>query len=77
MQHVFPFSFGIDQRPDKQREEQKEEEDSSAVEWQAKAVDKKNWKQAKHLLKQHFAYSKTNIQGYKTLFYYLRSRYFN
>lgn len=45
--------------------------------WAAKAVDKKNWKQAKHLLKQHFAYSKTNIQGYKTLFYYLRSRYFN
>lgn len=43
--------------------------------WAAKAVDKGNWAQAKDLLKKHFKNSVTNISGYKTLFYYLRSRY--
>lgn len=45
--------------------------------WAAKAVDKKNWKQAAHLLKKHFGYSKTDVAGYRTLLYYLRSRYLN
>lgn len=43
--------------------------------WAAKAVDKKNWKQASELLKKHFDNSKTDIAGYRTLLYYLRSRY--
>lgn len=43
--------------------------------WAAKAIDKKNWKQAKELLKQHFSNSKTDMAGYRTLLYYLRSRY--
>lgn len=43
--------------------------------WAAKAIDKKNWKQAKHLLSRHFSYSKTDVAGYRTLVYYLRSRY--
>lgn len=43
--------------------------------WAAKATDKKNWKQAKELIKKHFANTITDINGYKTLAYYLRSRY--
>lgn len=43
--------------------------------WAAKAVDKQNWAQAKDLLRKHFNNSKTNIAGYRTLLYYLRSRY--
>lgn len=43
--------------------------------WAAKAVDKQNWAQAKDLLKKHFRNSKTDVAGYKTLLYYLRSRY--
>lgn len=43
--------------------------------WAAKAVDKKNWPQAKELLKKHFSQSLTDISGYRTLLYYLRSRY--
>lgn len=43
--------------------------------WAAKAVDKKNWAQAKELLGKHFSYSKTDISGYRTLWYYLRSRF--
>ncbi len=43
--------------------------------WAAKAVDKKNWTQAKDLLKKHFSQSKTDIAGYRTLLYYIRSRY--
>ncbi len=45
--------------------------------WAAKAVDKKNWGQAKDLLKKHFSQSKTDISGYRTLLYYIRSRYLN
>lgn len=45
--------------------------------WAAKAIDKKNWEQAKDLLKKHFSYQKTNIAGYKTLLYYLRAKYLN
>lgn len=45
--------------------------------WAAKAVDKKNWAQAKDLLKKHFSQSKTDIDGYRTLLYYIRSRYLN
>jgi glycosyltransferase involved in cell wall biosynthesis len=45
--------------------------------WAAKAIDKKNWKQATHLLKKHFKYSKTDVSGYRTLLYFLRSRYLN
>lgn len=43
--------------------------------WAAKAVDKKNWKQAIDLLKKHFECSLTDMAGYRTLFYYIRSRY--
>lgn len=43
--------------------------------WAAKAIDKKNWEQARLLLKKHFNNSKTDFAGYKTLLYYLRSRY--
>ncbi|MCB0700170.1 MAG: glycosyltransferase family 2 protein [Chitinophagales bacterium] len=43
--------------------------------WAAKAIDKKNWVQAKDLLKKHFSCSKTDVSGYRTLLYYLRSRY--
>lgn len=43
--------------------------------WAAKAIDKKNWKQAKELLKKHFRYSKTDVSGYRTLLYYWRNKY--
>lgn len=43
--------------------------------WAAKAVDKKNWAQAKDLLKKHFTCSMTDTAGYRTLLYYIRSRY--
>lgn len=45
--------------------------------WAAKAIDKKNWPQAKELLKKHFQNSLTDTAGYRTLLYYLRSRYLN
>lgn len=43
--------------------------------WAAKAIDKKNYSQASKLLKKHFGNSLTDKAGYRTLLYYLRSRY--
>ena len=43
--------------------------------WAAKAIDKKKWDQASSLLKKHFSCSMTDTNGYRTLLYYLRSRY--
>ena len=43
--------------------------------WAAKAIDKKDFKQAKHLLKKSFAANKTQPGFYRTLFYYLRAKY--
>ncbi len=43
--------------------------------WAAKAIDKKNWAQAWDLLKKHFRCSLTDVDGYRTLLYYLRNRY--
>jgi glycosyltransferase involved in cell wall biosynthesis len=42
--------------------------------WAAKAVDVRNWEQAKKLLGQSFSLDKTNVNFYKTLLYYFRQR---
>lgn len=43
--------------------------------WAAKYIDNKNWPKAKQLLGKHFKQTRTDVQGYKTLAYYLRKRY--
>lgn len=43
--------------------------------WAAKAIDKKDFKQAAHLLKKAFQADKTQPDFYKTLFYFLRTKY--
>ena len=43
--------------------------------WAAKAIDKKNWPQAWDLLKKHFGCTLTDTAGYRTLLYYIRSKY--
>lgn len=43
--------------------------------WAAKAVDEKKWDQAKKLLGTLFTKTLTSISAYRTLIYYLRSRY--
>lgn len=43
--------------------------------WAAKSIDNKKWSQAKDLLKKMFSSSVTDINSYRTLLYYIRSRY--
>lgn len=43
--------------------------------WAAKAIDKKDFKQAKHLLNKAFKEDKTQTEFYKTFLYYLRAKY--
>ncbi len=43
--------------------------------WAAKAIDKRNWKQAKSLLKNSLTTGKAGLTELRTVLYYLRKRY--
>ncbi|MBS1773704.1 MAG: glycosyltransferase family 2 protein [Bacteroidetes bacterium] len=43
--------------------------------WAAKAIDKHNWQQAKALLKKCLQTGRAGFTGYRTLLYYIKSRY--
>jgi len=44
--------------------------------WAAKAIDKRDFKQARHLLKKSFSQDKAQQGFYRALLYYLRAKYF-